>query len=385
MVIRASEQAIQLSRKAKIVGLLLATSAAMALPGTAFAQDSAGAEDGGEIIVTGFRGSIEASLRQKREAAAVVEVITAEDISKFPDKNVADALQRVPGVIIERSGGEGKSVSVRGLQSDLTLTQLNGNYLASSETNNEASRSFNYVLLPANMLSKAELFKTPEARLDEGGIGGTVILHTRRPLDLPAWSGFVTAEGTYADTTRKVDPQLSGMLSWRDKDERFGILVGATWQKRTNRSLTAETESWQWYDDNAARSGVDINGNPFDPAPAEWWGQSGFNDQNGKHYSGFFMPTSVNFGIRDEKRERLGIQGTAQWRPTDNLTLTANYFRFELKGDYVLNMLKIPEWNIARYAGDGNWAGGRLLDRLTMDPSGTIATGAEFSLHPGKT
>lgn len=337
-----------------------------------------------EIVVKGYRASINKSLRQKRDANAVVEVITAEDISKFPDKNVADALQRVPGVVIERDGGEGKTVSVRGLQSDLTLTLLNGNYVATSETNDEASRSFNYVLLPANMLSSAELFKTPEARLDEGGIGGTVILHTRRPLDLPAFSGFVSAEGTYSDTSRKVDPQLSGMLSWKNPSETFGVLAGVTWQRRNNRSMEASTENWTWYSDDNSQPAVDVNGNALDPQPSKWWGGSGFNDQNGNHYSDFFLPTSVNFAVRDEKRERLGIQGTAQFKPTDNLTLTANYFRFQLKGDYTLNMLKIPEWNLARVSWDGNYAGGRLLNGLTMDPSGTIATGAEYELVAGR-
>ncbi|KAG0772034.1 hypothetical protein G6F22_016022 [Rhizopus arrhizus] len=159
--------------------------AAAVIPAGAAAQQAAstGSQDAAtldSVQVTGYRYAIEKSLEQKRDANAVVEVITAEDVGKFPDKNVADALQRVPGVVITRSGGEGKSVSVRGLAPDLTLTQLNGNYVATSETNDEATRSFNYTLLPSNMLSSAELFKSPEARIDEGGIGGTVILHTRR-------------------------------------------------------------------------------------------------------------------------------------------------------------------------------------------------------------
>ena len=116
------------------------------------------ATDLDKVTVTGYRYSIEQSLDQKREANAVVEVVTAEDVGKFPDKNVADALQRVPGVIITRDGGEGKNVSVRGLSSELTLTELNGNYVASAETNGDPTRSFNYTLLPSNMLSSAELF-----------------------------------------------------------------------------------------------------------------------------------------------------------------------------------------------------------------------------------
>ncbi|MCF7749799.1 TonB-dependent receptor [Bacillus subtilis subsp. subtilis] len=357
------------------------------VPATAFAQQASPASSPeattlDSVTVTGYRYAIEKSLQQKRDANAVVEVITAEDVGKFPDKNVADALQRVPGVVITRSGGEGKSVSVRGLAPDLTLTQLNGNFVASSETNNEATRSFNYTLLPSNMLSSAELFKSPEARIDEGGIGGTVILHTRRPLDMEANSGYVNLEGTSSDTSHDIDPQASALYSWHSKDERFGVLVGVTQQKRTSRTMEASTEDYQWYGAGDAR---DANGNVLSQDGIHyWWGNSGFNNQTGKNYSDFFMPTSVNFAVKEEQRERKGGQLTFQFKPIDNLTLTANYFRFELQGDYTQNMLKVPEWSMARYNQDGNWAPGRLLNGLTFDPSGSIVTGAQFEKLPGK-
>ena len=335
------------------------------------------------IKVTGYRYSIEKSLDQKRNANAIVEVVTAEDVGKFPDKNVADALQRVPGVIVSREGGEGKSVSVRGLRPDLTLTELNGNYIATAESNGDPTRSFNYMLLPSNMLSSAELFKTPEARIDEGGVGGTVILHTRRPLDLEANTGFVSVEGTWADTTKNTDGQFSGSYSWHDQDDRFGVFVGYTEQKRTTRTMGATTESWQWYGRDEGGTAVDVNGQPSD-FNSNWWGGTGFWDQNGNYYTGFMMPTSVNLNVREEERERKGGQVTLQFKPTDNLTLTANYFRFELSQDASTNTIKVPEWNIARYHGDGNWPGGRLLDGLHFDRSGTIVTGADYSLHAGK-
>jgi len=340
--------------------------------------------DPNTVVVTGYRYAIEKSLDQKRDANSIVEVITAEDIGKFPDKNVADALQRVPGVVVTRSGGEGKNVSVRGLSSELTLTQLNGNYIATAESNGDPSRSFNYTLLPSNMLSSAELFKTPEARIDEGGVGGTVILHTRRPLEVKSGSGFVSAEGTWADTTKKTDGQFSGQYAWHDDDNRFGILVGLTSQKRTTRTMGASTENWQWYgDDYDAHPATDVNGKPSDLS-SYWWGQSGFYDQGGKYYTNFMMPTSVNLSVKNEERERKGGQMTLQFKPVRNLTLTANYFRFDLKQNSQTNILKVPEWNLARYSGDGNWPGGRLLDGLTFDRSGTLVTGAQYSVHPGK-
>ncbi len=351
-------------------GVLLLAS----LGGVAQAQDAtSGGEQLEEIIVTGFRGSIEASVRDKREANAFVDVINAEDIGKFPDKNVADSLQRVPGIVISRDGGEGKRVSIRGLQSDLTLTQLNGNYVASADSE-DPSRSFNYVLLPSNMISKVEVFKSPEARIDEGGVGGTVLLHTRRPLELPEGSNFLSVEGTYGDTTKKADPQVSGMLSWKDASETYGVLLGATWQRRTTRTMEASTESWRWWtDDRKVQPATDVNKQKYanDQAISYWWG-GGTKDQSGNRYSGYWTPQSVNAGIKEERRDRLGVQATGQWRPTDDLTLTANYFRFELEGNYTQNLLKIPEWGY-----DNFFTGAKL------DPSKTIFQGATFQVPSG--
>jgi len=381
------KQKSRMHARSSLSGAIAVALAATVLPVGAIAQQAATSTPDATtldaVTVTGYRYAIEKSLQQKRDANAVVEVITAEDVGKFPDKNVADALQRVPGVIITRSGGEGKNVSVRGLSSELTLTELNGNYIATAESNGDPTRSFNYTLLPSNMLGSAELFKSPEARIDEGGIGGTVILHTRRPLEMESNTGFVSVEGTWADTTRKTDGQASASYAWHDKDERFGVFVGYTDQKRTTRTLGASTESWQWYGRDEGGTAVDVNGNPSD-FNSNWWGGTGFYDQSGKYYTGFMMPTSVNFDVKEEERERKGGQLTLQFKPLDNLTLTANYFRFDLSQNAQTHTIKVPEWNIARYWGDGNWAGGRLLDGLTLDPSGTIVTGADYSLHPGK-
>lgn len=341
-------------------------------------QDQQAAADSatdGAIVVTGYRESIEAALAQKRNADAFIDVITAEDIGKFPDKNVADSLQRVPGVIIDRDGGEGSRVSIRGLSSDLTLTQLNGNFIASA-TSGDPSRSFNYLLLPSSFIGEVEVYKSSEARLDSGGVGGVIINHTRKPFDLDPWSGNVQVEGTYADVTDKIEPSVSGLLSWHNPEETLGFLVGATYQERTNRSLSAYGSSWHWWtDDRATNPAVDVNGNPYanDDAINYWnsGNDAGTTTRDGTHYSGYWAPQSVGQTILDQKRQRLGIQATAQMRPFDNLTITANYFRFELKGDYTSNTIKLPEW------GYGNFFTG-----ASLDPSGTIFTGASFEVPP---
>lgn len=393
-------------RGGSVARLLLGVGVSAILAGTASAQDSAGVPDASErptqspmvaqrsvageappedraIVVTGYRKSIEASLDRKRSANAFFDAITAEDVGKFPDKNIADALQRVAGVVIDRDGGEGARVSIRGLSSDLTLTELNGNYIASAGTfsgSADPSRSFNYLLLPANMIASADVYKSPEARLDEGGIGGTIILRTRQPLDLKPWSGFLSAEGTYADVTHKGEPSFSGQLSWHNDADMIGFLVGATYQKRTDREMDAGTESWQWWADGGRGGGTsatDVNGNTFanDGAVKYWSENKGETTVGGTHYNGYWAPQSVDEVVRIDRRKRLGIQATLELKPTGNLHITANYFRFQLDHDTTSNTIKIPEWGY----GDG------LFTDARFDKSGTIMQSATFALPAGGT
>ncbi len=330
---------------------------------------------GNDIVVTGYRRSIEESLTQKREANSFVDVITAEDVGKFPDKNVADSLQRVPGVIISRDGGEGSRVSIRGLSSDLTLTELNGNFIASADSG-DPSRSFNYLLLPSNLIASVEVYKSPEARLDEGGVGGVIINRTRKPFDLKPWSGNVQVEGTYADVTKKVEPDVSGLLSWHNEAKTLGFLVGATYQQRTNRTLSANADAWQWWTYGGRATGkpaTDIKGNTFanDDAVSYWSEGTGTTTQSGTRYDGYWAPQSVSQTILDQKRKRLGIQATMQARPFADLTVTANYFRFQLTGNYTASNIKIPEWGYRDFFTDA-----------TLDKSGTIFQSATFQVPP---
>lgn len=341
----------------------------VAVRGASLAEGDAPSES---IVVTGYRASIAESVQQKREANAIVDVITAEDIGKFPDKNVADALQRMPGVIIERDGGEGSRVSIRGLQSGLTLTQLNGNFLAGADSG-DPQRSFNYVMLPANFIQSTEVYKSSEARLEEGGIGGTIILNTRRPFDVPSGSGFISAEGTYGDNTEKFEPQIGAQYSWKNEDETVGFLVGGVYQKRTNREMRGTAGTWRWWSDRNENGDVieratDVNGNPIaNDAAVSYWTGGGQTTRDGEHYSGYWAPQSVRADVFDQDRERFGIQATAQFRPMDGLTLTANYFRFQYSSDYVHNQLTIPEWGYTNFFNDA-----------VFDQSGTVMKGASF-------
>lgn len=219
------------------LGLMVGT---VAFTAPVFAQqaqaDGAKKDQQVEVIqVRGIRASQEANLNAKRFSDTIVDVVTAEDIGKFPDKNVAESLQRVPGVTIQRQFGEGAGVSIRGSGQDLTLTTLNGQNVASTGwfVLEPARRSFNYELLPSELVGNLEVYKASQADLSEGGIGGTVVVHTRKPLDLDANTAYASIESTYQSDSDTNDPQLSGMYSWKNDAETFGALVSAVVQERS--------------------------------------------------------------------------------------------------------------------------------------------------------
>jgi iron complex outermembrane receptor protein len=199
----------------------------------------------GAIVVTGIRASIQASLNQKKRNDMVSEVITAEDIGKFPDKNVADSLGRLTGVNVVTGSaaaggfGENSSVSIRGTDPTLNLTLLDGHSIATGDwfvlDQTSGGRSFDFSLLPSEIVGKLEVYKSSQADLPEGGIGGTINLHSRMPLDLPSGTATVTAQANYNDLAAKWEPQVSGLFSWKNSAESFGILAAGFYQKRAFR------------------------------------------------------------------------------------------------------------------------------------------------------
>src|SRR4051794_3491570 len=201
--------------------------------------------DGSSIVVTGIRASIQASLDQKRRNDMVSEVVTAQDIGKFPDKNVADSLGRLTGVNVVTGSasaggfGEKSSVSIRGTDPTLNLTLLDGHSIATGDwfilDQTSGGRSFDFSLLPSEIVGKIEVYKSSQADLPEGGIGGTINLHSRMPLDLPAGSVSLTAQGNYNDLANKWEPQASGLVSWKNGAHTFGILAAGFYQKRDFR------------------------------------------------------------------------------------------------------------------------------------------------------
>src|SRR3989440_1491804 len=225
---------------------LIGTAVAMALfgrNGVVHAQASgttaSNPEELQEVLVYGIRASLRESLETKRQATGVLDALTAEDVGKFPDKNLAEALQRVPGVVINREFGEGERINLRGTPTTLTKTTLNGHALATADwfilDQLNSTRAFNYLMLPADLIGRVKVLKSAQADVEEGGIGGTVDVETRNPLDLQPFTAYAQVQGAYTEMSGKTDPYATGHISWRDRDDRFGFLLAGVYQERPLR------------------------------------------------------------------------------------------------------------------------------------------------------
>lgn len=299
-----------------------------------------------ELVVTGIRAAQAASIETKREAPAVVDVITAQDVGKFPDKNVAEALQRVPGIQINREFGEGERVSMRGLAPNLTRTLLNGHALATADwfilDQLAATRSFNYLMLPSEIIGQAQVYKSPTAAIEEGGVGGTIDIITRRPLDLPNLYAAGSIQAVYTENSEKTDPQASALLSWKNADSTLGVLVAGIYQKRRLR-----------------RDGVEVLGY-FDADPGP-----GVLD----------APSLIGSALFEQERIRKGGNFEIQYQPTDTFEarLTGLYSKFEAD-NFNQNFLA---WGSNAIGG-----GGTLTNTTVQD--GTAVAGTITSIPDGR-
>ncbi|AKC86520.1 TonB-dependent receptor [Pseudoxanthomonas suwonensis] len=189
------------------------------------------------VTVIGIRGSLQRALETKRNADAIIDAVTAEDVGKFPASNVAEAIRIIPGVTIDQAFGQGEKVSILGTDPALNRTLLNGQTIASADwyIADQPGRTFNYSLLAPQIVGKVEVYKSPEAHIDEGSIGGTVIVSTRKPLDLDSKytvSGQISY--MYNDRIESGDPQASVLFGWKNDADNFGVIIAA---QRANESI----------------------------------------------------------------------------------------------------------------------------------------------------
>ena len=293
--------------------------------GGAAAQTADEATPSGDIVVTGIRGSQERAVSIKRNATSVVDSISAEDIGKLPDVTISDSLQRIPGVQILRSAGEGSTINIRGLPQVTTL--LNGEAYLGAQSITTIQPNFNDI--PSQLFAGADVIKSATADLLNAGITGTVNLRTRRPFDLKdGLTVAASAEGAYGDETKhKFDPNFNGLVSWHN--DRFGILVSAAYSDvRLSNSHNGIQEGYGATLHNEGTADATAS-NGFSPANrARGTAVAGGVDVNGDGDSNdaFIVPQGFTGWNKVNQRQRLGINGSAQWMINDALTLTGDAF-----------------------------------------------------------
>ncbi|PZQ56459.1 MAG: TonB-dependent receptor [Novosphingobium pentaromativorans] len=325
---------VQASRRARLLAGISAATAALAMIAPASAQETApdqgsgagtaqvGEAEAQDIIVTGVRASLSSAQSIKRNSDVIVDSIVAEDIGKLPDRNVAEALQRITGIQIQRSFGEGSSVSIRGLSQ--VRTEVNGRDVFTAN----GGRTLSLEDVPSELLAGVDVYKNPSADQIEGGIGGLINLRTRKPFDFDGFKASASASINYYDLYGKSTPQANLLLSdrWDTGIGEIGVMVDFAYQKTAFRQDQISSQPFYELDQS-----LDANGNPNDAtdyAVAAGLGRLGKDT---------YMPHGVGIGQYLGDRRRLGIDAAVQWKPTDTLLFTGEYVRSDYKfqyGDY---------------------------------------------------
>ncbi|HSG96874.1 MAG: TonB-dependent receptor [Gammaproteobacteria bacterium] len=291
----------------------LATGVALALGATVaspvMAQEGADEDVIEEVVTTGIRSSLMTSMNRKRTATGVVDAITSEEIGKFPDQNLAEALARITGVSIQRINNEGSQITVRGMGPEFNLVTLNGRSMPT-----QGSRSFDFGDIATEGIRAVEVYKSGRVDIPTGGIGATVNIETARPLDNPGFRSVVSAkavhETTSSDSTigglSEFTPELAALVSSTFADDTIGVLVSASYQDRDNREEYADVAEWIPNYAAAFNGGI-------------------VNDNNQREDDLFWHPQDIQYGFAEISRERINGQLVLQWAPTDRITTTLDY------------------------------------------------------------
>jgi iron complex outermembrane receptor protein len=304
----------------RMTQLLLGTAiVALAAP-TAAAQTAAtpaaeDAEVGEEIVVTGYRRSLEEAIDMKRNTIGFSDSIIATDIADFPEQNLSEALQRVPGVTIERERGLGTRVNVRGLPSEFTFVSINKLATASGS----GGRDVEFDIFASELIQSVTVQKSPVAADEEGGIAGSVLIRTARPFDNPGLRLVGSAEGAYNSISEKVDPNFSFLAS--DTFGDVGVLVSVAKQQRTNRTDSNSGINFR----PIARWTDRANTVYRNQAIAVLQRDAGitFTDANKNR---IVFIDKVGDRLYQNDQDRLGLSGSVQYKPSENFSLAVDAF-----------------------------------------------------------
>lgn len=299
--------------RARVLGTVISSAiAAAALPASVWAQDAAAdTEELEEIVVTGFRSSLQAAIAVKRNSVSAVDAIVAEDIAKFPDQNLAEALQRIPGIAIERDAGEGRAITVRGLGAQFTRVRLNGMETIATSTNGASAnrnRSFDFNVFASELFNSIVVHKTAEPSVDEGSLGAVVDLNTGNPLSYKEGLSFVfSGKAQYNDLSEDLSPRLAGLVSWVNDERTFGFSASLAYSDYETLEAGNNTVRWANNADFRSVGGVECT-TPTTGACAD--------------VEAAFHPRIPRYGEVDHDRERLGATASLQFAPNEGTKIS---------------------------------------------------------------
>ncbi|MEO8102674.1 MAG: TonB-dependent receptor [Betaproteobacteria bacterium] len=343
------------------------------------------------IVVTGFRASLESALNKKREDNGIVDVIKAEDIAKFPDTNLAESLQRIPGVVIDRDAGEGRNITVRGLGLDFTRVRINSiEGLATtggtdSSGGNNRSRGFDFNVFAAELFNSITVRKSSSADVDEGSLGATVDLQTSRPFDYKGFKASASVQGRYNDLSRDFDPRAAFLVTNTFADGKVGALISGAYSKRNLFEEGFSTVRW----DNGASSGgwcAPTGVTPANPtnSTATTCGPAAqgvarltgtpvnITAYNDARSAANFHPRLPRYGRLTHDQDRVGLTGSLQIKPWFGTLLTADMLYSKLKATRQEDFLEAISFS--RTAGQGGKPQTSVVD-TAYGPNGALLFG----------
>ncbi|UDF37451.1 UNVERIFIED_ORG: TonB-dependent receptor [Shinella sp. XGS7] len=366
-------------------GTLLAFAPALAQTQTQAAAPQAQALE--TVVVTGFRSSLESALNKKREDRGIVDVIKAEDIAKFPDTNLAESLQRIPGVVIDRDAGEGRSITVRGLGQDFTRVRINGiEGLATTGGTDSSgganrSRGFDFNVFASELFNSVTVRKSSSADVDEGSLGATVDLQTSRPFDFKKFTATASVKGRYNDLSGSTDPRLAFLVANTFADNKFGVLISGAYSKRTLFEEGFSSVRWDngpssggWCapgTGNCGTGGSSSVAGSLPPArlPVNAANTAAYTEANKAEN---FHPRLPRYGRLTHDQDRLGLTGSVQFRPADTTLVTLDLLYSKLKATRQEDFLEAISFS--RTAGQGGKAQTSVVE-TQYAPNGALLYG----------
>jgi TonB-dependent receptor len=314
------------------------------------------------VVVKGIRASMQSTLNLKRNSDGIVDGIVADDIGKFPDTNLAESLQRISGVSIDRSRGEGANVTVRGVGPDLNVVLLNGRQMPTAGLTDQAGRAFDFSNLASEAVSQIQVYKSARADTPQGGIGATLNILTGRPLDLGSQAS-IGIKGVYdksnnnlpaIDAGKKVTPEVSGLYSTTWNDGMFGFSATGSYQSR-NLGVNQATITNGWIGPFYGNTVSD------DPGPIPVSGVGVTNPPKAGDI--YLTPQNISYFLRGSQRQRTNGQLTFQFRPVKELTTTLDYTYAQNKIQTKYHELSV--WfNHPLNAQSSSWTNGPLASPL---------------------